>query len=62
MLPEISRSVMDERGMGAESRELMAGCGQELRSGSRLGRDSDMIEGQGTVEDATFCYSDRVRN
>jgi hypothetical protein len=52
-------SVMDGRGMGVESRELMAGCGWELGSGSRLGRDGDMMEGQGIVEDTTFRNSDR---
>jgi hypothetical protein len=53
---------MDGRGMGAESRELAAGCGWELGSGSGLGRDGNAAEGQGTAEDATFRDSDRGRD
>jgi hypothetical protein len=53
------RSVMDGRGMGAESRELTGGCGWELGSGSGLGKDGDVTEGQGAAEDATFRDSDR---
>jgi hypothetical protein len=56
------RSVMDGRGMGAESRELVAGCGRELGSGSGLGWDGDAAEGQGVVEDMTFRDSDRWRD
>jgi hypothetical protein len=41
-----------------ESRELIAGCRWELRNGSGLGQGSDAMEGQGMVEDATFCDSD----
>jgi hypothetical protein len=45
--------------MGAESRELAAGCGWDLGSGSGLGWDGHATEGQGTAEDATFRDSDR---
>jgi hypothetical protein len=45
--------------MGAESTELAAGCGWDLGSGSGLGRDGHMTEGQGIAEDATFRDSDR---
>jgi hypothetical protein len=54
-----STIVTDGQGMGAESRELAAGCGRELGSGSGLGKDSDATEGQGAAEDATFRDSDR---
>jgi hypothetical protein len=48
--------------MGAESREPVAGCGRELGSGSGLGRDGDVVEGQGMAEDMTFRDSDRGRD
>jgi hypothetical protein len=51
--------VMDGRGMGAESRELVAGCGRGFGSKSGLGRDGDAMEGQGVVGDATFRDSER---
>jgi hypothetical protein len=44
--------------MGAESRELAAGCGWGFRSGSGLRQHSDVMEGQGMAEDATFHDSD----
>jgi hypothetical protein len=50
---------MDRQGMGAESRELVAGCGRELGSRSGLGRDGNAMEGQGIAEDVTFHDSDR---
>jgi hypothetical protein len=53
------RSVTDGRGTGVESRELAAGCGRELGSGSGLGWDGDVMEGQDAAEDATFRDSDR---
>jgi hypothetical protein len=42
-----------------ESRELMAGCRQGLGSGSRLGWDGDVMEGQGMAGDMTFHDSVR---
>jgi hypothetical protein len=45
--------------MGAESRELAAGCRWELGSGSGLGWDGDLMEGQGVAEDVTFRNLDR---
>jgi hypothetical protein len=54
-------SLTDGRGTGAESRELAAGYGWELGSGSGLGKDGDVMEGQGAAEDATFRDSDRGR-
>jgi hypothetical protein len=50
----MQHSIMDGQGMGAESREPAAGCGWGLGSRSRLGQDSDVMEGQGKVGDATF--------
>jgi hypothetical protein len=44
--------------MWMKSRELVAGCGWGLGSTSGLGRDGDMMEGQGAMEDATFHDSD----
>jgi hypothetical protein len=41
--------------MVAESREVVAGCGWELGSGSGLGWDGDVTEDQGAAEDTTFC-------
>jgi hypothetical protein len=52
-------SVIDRQRMGAESRELAAGYGQELRSRSRLGWDGNTMEGQDIAEDVTFHDSDR---
>jgi hypothetical protein len=54
-------SVTDGGGMGAESRELMAGHGWELGSRSRLRWDGNAMERQGIVEDVTFRDSDRGR-
>jgi hypothetical protein len=45
-----------------ESRELIVGYGQGLRTISRLGRDGNMIDGQGIVEDVTCGNSDRDHN
>jgi hypothetical protein len=42
-----------------ESRELAVQYGWGLRSRSRLGQDSDVMVGQGMVEDVTFRDLDR---
>jgi hypothetical protein len=42
-----------------ESRELIMRCRWGLRSGSRLGQNGNMTEGQGMVGDMTFRDSDR---
>jgi hypothetical protein len=51
--------VMGGQGMQTESRELTVEYRWGLGNGSRLGWDSDMMEGQGVVGDGTFHDSDR---
>jgi hypothetical protein len=51
--------VTGRQGTRTESRELAAGCGRRLRSGSGLGWDGDGTKGQGVAGDATFRDSDR---
>jgi hypothetical protein len=47
--------------MEAESRELIVGMDGDLGAGAGLEKDSDAMEGQGIMEDATFHDSDRGR-
>jgi ribosomal protein L5 len=55
-------AVTGKQGTRTESRELMAGWGQGLRSGDGHGWDGDTMEGQGAVGDATFRDLDRVHD
>jgi hypothetical protein len=45
--------------MGMVSKELAVGCRPDFGSGSGLGQDSNVPEGQGVAGDATFRDSDR---
>jgi hypothetical protein len=44
--------------MGVESREHVLWCGWGLGSRSGLGQYGNIAEGQGIIEDITFCNSD----